>query len=103
MGTIYLIKSWSNWRSKSAVFGKTIRARNIKFWVKVDQICVNKIIKAAFEIFYFFPPKKNSKSPFLIFFLNKKVANFKGLQKLKKEPFRPKIKKNEELIHSYTS
>merc|ERR1712090_58104 len=75
---IYLIKSWSNRRSKSAVFGKTIRAKNINFWVKVDQICVNKIIKGAFEIFHFLPPKNFQKEDF--FFLSKKVANFKGLQ-----------------------
>jgi len=62
-------------------FWEIIRARNINFWVKVDQICVNKIIKAAFEIFNFLPTKKISISISLIFFFNKKVANFKGLQK----------------------
>jgi len=51
---------------------KTYKARKMKFWLKLDQICVNTITSTAFEIFVFFTSQKISKNRFFCNFWKKR-------------------------------
>ena len=65
-----------------SIFWKTYRARNMIFWLKVDQICGNNRNKTAIQIFDFLPPKNFQNLIFLIFWkklLHKFDGNFKKL------------------------
>ena len=53
-----------------SIFWKTYRARNMIFWLKVDQICGNNRTKTAIQIFDFLPPKNFQKLIFLIFYID---------------------------------